>query len=171
MAHFLSDIRYTNEGLGVFEGGATYGKGVWRPTENSIMRYNTGVYNAPSREAIYKRINKLAYGADWQYDYELFVAWDAVNRMSTKAAGQGVRRRYEPLEKPVVTGKSWRDAPGAPEEEEVSVSRNRFTANANNKKVEIVKAYAGNTCVTMNAGIQTTTTTAPKENTPMRYTP
>lgn len=170
-SHFLSDIRYTNEGLGVFEGGATYGKGVWRPTENSIMRYNTGVYNAPSREAIYTRINKLAYGADWQYDYELFVAWDAVNRMSTKAAGQGVRRRYEPLEKPVVTGKSWRDAPGVPEEEEVSVSRNRYTANANNKKVEIVKAYAGNTCVTMNAGIQTTTTTAPKENTPMRYTP
>ena len=36
--------------------------------------------SAPSREAIYYRIHKLAYGASWKYDYETFVSWDAKNR-------------------------------------------------------------------------------------------
>ena len=40
----------------------------------------TGKFNAPSREAIYYRIHKLAYGASWKYDYETFVSWDAKNR-------------------------------------------------------------------------------------------
>ena len=41
---------------------------------------NKGKFNAPSREAIYYRIHKLAYGASWKYDYETFVSWDAKNR-------------------------------------------------------------------------------------------
>lgn len=85
-AHMLADERYKYEGLGVFEGGLTYPKGVYRSTEYSIMRsekrgekrsYN---YNAPSREAIYRRIHHLAYGSSWEYDYEEFVAYDAINR-------------------------------------------------------------------------------------------
>ena len=165
-ARFLYDSRYANEGLGLFEGGATYGKGVWRPTENSIMRYNTGIFNAPSREAIYTRINKLAYGADWQYDYEQFVAWDAVNRASTKATWGGWKK-YDPLQKPVVIGKSWRDASIAPFAEDEQ-PQNRFTANAKDKEAEVMKAYADNTCVTMNTGELTTTTIAPKETKPMK---
>lgn len=35
-----------------------------------------GQFNAPSREAIYYRINKLAYGDSWNYDYETFVQFD-----------------------------------------------------------------------------------------------
>ena len=35
-----------------------------------------GEYSVPSREAIYKRIHKLAYGDSWQYDYETFVQQD-----------------------------------------------------------------------------------------------
>ena len=54
--------------------------GLYRPTEESIMFTNKGQYNAPSREAIYYRIHKLAYGASWKYDYETFVSWDAKNR-------------------------------------------------------------------------------------------
>lgn len=79
---FLYDDRYENECLGVFEGGrAHYSKGVWRPTDNSVMRdhmWKHG-FNAPSREAIYHRIHKLAYGKDWQYDYETFVQQDLKN--------------------------------------------------------------------------------------------
>ena len=41
-AKFITDERYQYDGLGVFEGGYTYWTGVWRPTENSIMRYNEG---------------------------------------------------------------------------------------------------------------------------------
>lgn len=73
-AHFLSDSRYENERLGVFEGA--YFKGVYRPSENSIMTDTKGGYNAPSREAIYYRIHKLAFGSDWEYDYEKFVEYD-----------------------------------------------------------------------------------------------
>jgi hypothetical protein len=46
---------------------------------------NTGNnFNAPSREAIYKRIMQLSEGDDWVYDYETFVEWDAINRQQTK---------------------------------------------------------------------------------------
>lgn len=110
---FLSDPRYANEGLGVFEGGATYWTGVWRPTENSIMRYNTGGFNAPSREAIYYRIHKLAYGESWNYDYEDFVAYDAVNRKASAGISFStpiVPKDFVPLAPPVIVGKSWRDA-------------------------------------------------------------
>lgn len=115
-ANFIEDERYANEGLGAYEGGLTYWTGVWRPTENSIMRYNTGGFNAPSREAIYYRIHKLAYGNDWEYDYEKFVEYDAVNRAAAAAGGPQKRRanyvekQYEPLHPPVVVGKTWREA-------------------------------------------------------------
>ncbi len=110
---FLSDPRYANEGLGVFEGGATYWTGVWRSTENSIMRYNTGGFNAPSREAIYYRIHKLAHGESWNYDYEDFAAYDAVNRKASAGISFStpiVPKDFVPLAPPVVVGKSWREA-------------------------------------------------------------
>ena len=111
-AHFLADSRYQYDGLGLFEGAFTYWTGAWRPTENSIMRYNTGGFNAPSREAIWYRIHKLAYGDEWTYDYEDFVAYDAVNR-KTSAAVSGEtyspQRWYGPTHPPVVVGKTWRE--------------------------------------------------------------
>jgi len=110
---FLEDSRYANEGLGVFEGGLTYWSGVWRPTENSIMRHNRGEFNAPSREAIYYRIHKLAYGEDWKYDYEKFVEYDAVNRKSSAASTKSYVLPLKPqpaLHPPVVVGKNWREA-------------------------------------------------------------
>ena len=94
--HMLADERYQYEGLGVFEGGLTYPKGVFRSTEYSIMRsekrgstrsYN---YNAPSRETIYRRIHHLAYGSSWAYDYEKFVEYDAINRKSAAEASYSV---------------------------------------------------------------------------------
>ena len=85
-SHFLSDDRYKYDGLGVFEGARYYPRGVYRPTENSIMRYNTGGYNAPSREAIWYRIHKLAYGKDWTYRYEDFVSYDARNRKTSASS-------------------------------------------------------------------------------------
>ena len=78
-AHFLSDTRYSGQ-VGVYQGALTYQYGAYRPTDQSIMRHNIGGYNAPSREAIYKRIMQLSEGDGWEYDYETFVAYDAVNR-------------------------------------------------------------------------------------------
>lgn len=84
--HFLEDERYQYDGLGVYEGAYTYAKNAYRPTDESIMRHNEGGFNAPSREAIYIRLHKLAYGSDWVYDYEDFVKYDAINRKSAPAA-------------------------------------------------------------------------------------
>lgn len=114
-SQFLGDSRYAGEGLGCFEGGLTYWTGVWRPTEDSIMRYNEGEFNAPSREAIYYRIHKLAYGDSWEYNYEDFVANDAVNRTSASAPARRqranyVERSFEPTAPPVVVGKPWTEA-------------------------------------------------------------
>ena len=108
---FINDSRYANDGLGAFEGGLTYWTGVWRPTENSIMRHNTGGFNAPSREAIYYRIHKLAYGDSWQYDYEDFVEWDARNRQTAATRATADKpANYKPTHPPVIVKKSWKDA-------------------------------------------------------------
>ena len=114
-AQFIADGRYASEGLGVYEGGATYWTGVWRPTDNSIMRDNTGGFNAPSRYAIWYRIGKLAYGDSWEGGYEDFVAYDAVNRTQAAAARRKaqcrnyVERPLPQLPPPVVVGHSWRE--------------------------------------------------------------
>lgn len=80
--HFLNDARY--DGLvGIYEGAYTFAKNAYRPSEESIMRHvrgSDGEFNAPSREAIYYRIHKLAYGDSWTYDFEEFADYDAINR-------------------------------------------------------------------------------------------
>ena len=111
---FLFDDRYQYDGLGVFEGGLTYWTGVWRPTENSIMRYNFGGFNAPSREAIYYRIHKLAYGEEWEYDYEKFVELDAKNRKKADSPllmpSREAVRNFVPTHPPVIKQMNWREA-------------------------------------------------------------
>lgn len=111
-ARFLADERYQYDGLGCFEGAFTYWKGAWRPTDNSIMRHNTDGFNAPSREAIWYRMHKLAYGDDWQYNYEDFVAYDAKNRKTQAGAPAPSRRNFverpmEPTHAPIVVPRRW----------------------------------------------------------------
>ena len=78
---FLSDERYQGR-VGLFE-GALYATGVWRPSENSMMRDDLEYFNAPSRWAIYKQIMKRS-GED--YSFEKFLEYDAVNRDAALAA-------------------------------------------------------------------------------------
>ena len=85
-AHFLADSRYAGEGLGIFEGAKLYPRGIYRPSNNSMMRHNNCPFNAPSREQIYKNIMKWSVGGSWKYDYETFVAADAAGRQ--QAAGK-----------------------------------------------------------------------------------
>lgn len=76
---FIDDPRYKDEQIGVYEGGRLYRYGAYRPTDESIMRTSQPDkygFNAPSREAIYYRIHKLAYGESWIFDFEKFVDWD-----------------------------------------------------------------------------------------------
>jgi hypothetical protein len=112
-SRFLSDERYADEGIGIYEGAYTYQKGVYRPTEESIMNHNTGGFNAPSRYAIWYRINKLAYGDEWTGTYEDFVEFDLAHRpATTKASTQSrnfVEQRLPPLHPPVIVDKDWRE--------------------------------------------------------------
>ena len=80
--HFLSDTRYSGL-VGIYEGAYSFAKNAYRPSDNSIMRHvkdSDGKFNAPSREAIYYRIHKLAYGDAWSYTFNDFATWDAKNR-------------------------------------------------------------------------------------------
>ena len=110
-AAFIADNRYAAEKIGCYEGADTYWTGVWRPTENSIMRYNWGGFNAPSRYAIWNRIGKLSNGTDWNGTYEDFVSYDAVNRSSAAvrqaATRNCVEKQLPPLHPPVVIPHPW----------------------------------------------------------------
>lgn len=103
---FITDSRYASENIGVYEGACTYWTGAYRPTENSIMNDNTGGFNAPSREAIYYRIHKLAYGESWTYDYEDFVNWD-LNQRTRSRVSVVPQKKYPPTAPPVIIKARW----------------------------------------------------------------
>lgn len=83
-SHFLKDERYKDE-VGIYQGAWNYPYNLWRPSENSVMNDDYTQFNAPSREAIYKRIMKLSEGEDWTYDYEKFVKYDEINRNQSRS--------------------------------------------------------------------------------------
>jgi hypothetical protein len=79
---FLTIPEYVSSGTGIFEGAEHYGLGIWRASEISIMHSHNDlnyIFNAPSREAIYKRIHQIAWGTGWEYDFDEFLQWDARN--------------------------------------------------------------------------------------------
>lgn len=73
---FLADPLYNAENLGIYE-GAIFPTGIYRPSENSIMKHGTK-FCAPSRQAIYIQVMKLA--GVTEYDYDKFVIFDAPSR-------------------------------------------------------------------------------------------
>lgn len=72
---FLTDSRYQNEHLGVYEGACTYPKGAYRPSEDSMMNSNTCAFNAPSRKSLYEKVMKIGMDTE-QVRYEDFVTFD-----------------------------------------------------------------------------------------------
>lgn len=77
-SRFISDSRYQTEQIGVVEGGDTFFKGVYRPTQRSMMNENDCPFNAPSRQAIYRKIIYMATGKE--PSYEDFVAFDEAHK-------------------------------------------------------------------------------------------
>ena len=73
--HFIGLSGY--EDVGAYEGGAYQQFGAWRPEYSSIMRGNIGPFNAPSREAIVKRIMSIR---GFEYTFENFLANDIANQ-------------------------------------------------------------------------------------------
>lgn len=123
-ARFAADSRYAAEGLGAYEGSGLVQYGIYRPTQNSMMRYNDTPFNAPSREAIYKYVMQESEGPSWTYDYETFVEFDAKGReefaAASAAASRGARgeKQGAPSEvdkatlplPPVFVNGTWKDA-------------------------------------------------------------
>lgn len=114
--YFLEDERYAQEDVGIFEGAYYYGQGAFRPSFDSIMNSDRkGGFNAVSREAIWYRSHKAAFGPDWEYSYEDFVVYDAVNRTSAASVQKKQRHRnyvekdLEPLAPPRMVNKTWRE--------------------------------------------------------------
>lgn len=77
---FIYDPEFANEKIGTYEGGYTFFKGVYRPTQESMMRANNAPFNAPSRQAIYNKVMKLGLGKT--PSYEEFVAFDQQHKPS-----------------------------------------------------------------------------------------
>ncbi len=105
-SRFIADERYRAESIGIFPGGFGYELGVWHPTGQSIMNLDYGGYNAPSREAIYIRLHKLAFGAGWEYDFDEFAAFDIkseeVVSQQARHAARSLQRKMAPCPPPVI---------------------------------------------------------------------
>ena len=78
---FIYDAEFSNEKIGTYEGGYTFFKGVYRPSEESMMRSNDAPFNAPSRQAIYNKVMKMAL--DKTPTYEEFVEFDKAHKPTT----------------------------------------------------------------------------------------
>ena len=76
--------KFTNSAYGAEEvsfinGAWGYQYGMYRPTQGGMMQNNNGVFNAPSRHAIYHRIITESQGAT-AYSWSDFLEYDKVNR-------------------------------------------------------------------------------------------
>lgn len=76
---FENDMRFSNENIGVYEGAYTYMSGIYRPTEESMMRSNRSPFNAPSRKVIYERVMYLGEGRQ-NVTMDEFAAFDAEHK-------------------------------------------------------------------------------------------
>ena len=96
---FLADSFFHSEKMGIFEGGKLYPHGVWRCTENSVMRHHfqNDNYNALCRYLICKRIEQMHSGKDLTYsEWKLMdskcpmhsVDWVGITGVKTRSNNQ-----------------------------------------------------------------------------------
>ena len=78
---FIGDSRFDDEAVGVYEGGYTYTSGVYRSTEESMMRSNHSPFNAASRKILYDRVMRLGEGRNSSIHDE-FAAFDEQHKPS-----------------------------------------------------------------------------------------
>jgi hypothetical protein len=71
------------------------------------MNDNVGIFNAPSRAQIYRRVMSIAHDWNWTFDYETFVSFDSSFRQryysssSMQAPHRQSRTGFIPLAPPV----------------------------------------------------------------------
>lgn len=89
--------------VGLYEGALLYTRGVWRPEQVSCMEDNRPYFNAPSREAIVRRIHRIS---GTNFDFNTFVSKDRI-RSDNTAQTAGIRgwrvpEKFVPLAPPVL---------------------------------------------------------------------
>ena len=143
-SHFLNDERYKDE-IGIYKGAWAYPEELWRPSEKSVMSDAFYLwFNAPSREAIYKKVMQLSEGDDWTYDYETFVEFDTpIREAHTESLAkvryaegevQEVQKHRIELRPPTIYKGSWRDAGKC---EKVTFDKEKFVQpNTSKRKAE-----------------------------------
>jgi hypothetical protein len=100
-AAFAGNPKYTGPGVDAhnrvdtYEGAYFYGKGIWRPEQNSCMNDNTAYFNAPSRWAMVRRMMALS-GKDADYTVEEFMTGDVIPQYPGPA-GRSTRSSSEPF--------------------------------------------------------------------------
>ena len=104
-ASFLTDSRYQNEHLGVYEGACTYPEGAYRPSEDSMMNSNTCAFNAPSRKSLYEKVMKIGMDTE-QVLYEDFVTFDKAHLPEMLPVASYTRAAFsgQSFARPVWTG-------------------------------------------------------------------
>lgn len=88
------------EAVGLYEGACLYGLGVWRPEYISCMEDNRAYYNAPSREAIVRRICRAS---GTTFSMSSFLANDKVKSDNTRATR--APEQFVPLAPPILINK------------------------------------------------------------------
>ena len=97
---FIGDSRFASENLGAYEGAYTFSAGVYRPSQESMMRGNDSPFNAPSRQAIYNKVMLLGEGRS-DVSFDEFAAFDAEHKPTvwsyvTRGGASGEHRRQTP---------------------------------------------------------------------------
>ena len=77
-SEMISDDSFSSESIGVYEGAHTFYKGMYRPTEESMMNQNDCPFNAPSRRVIYNKVMKRALNTTPTYGD--FVEFDRAHK-------------------------------------------------------------------------------------------
>lgn len=75
----FTNSAYNSSEVSFIEGGWGYNYGMYRPTQGGMMQGSTGVFNAPSRHAIYHRIITESQGVN-AYSWSNFLEYDKKNR-------------------------------------------------------------------------------------------
>lgn len=75
----FTNSAYNSSEVSFIEGGWGYNYGMYRPTQGGMMQGSTGVFNAPSRHAIYHRIITESQGTN-AYSWSNFLEYDKKNR-------------------------------------------------------------------------------------------
>lgn len=104
---FIYDPEFANEQISTYEGGYTFYKGVYRPTQESMMRSNNAPFNAPSRQAIYNKVMKM--GLDKTATYEEFVAFDREHKPTVWNYASRTRRAEKTPWHPAPPKIIWKD--------------------------------------------------------------